>query len=223
MEQETPGAAIGRRVRHMRDHGLWTRSELAERTGLSRQAITNLELGTSDRPRRGTIEKLAGALGVDIETLLEGVGDEAPKAEARRSSETEERRAKLEEVGEDYRDEREGLERYIVRWERWLETGGVPPEAVREFLTAARTWYPVLRGLVRTELTQISGVLGLDPSPVLADEAKAESALLPLLERYGALWEGLAGVWAERHPEDEGQAPADLAARRDETLRRTAS
>ena len=223
MEQETPGAAIGRRVRHMRDHGLWTRSELAERTGLSRQAIANLELGTSDRPRRGTIEKLARALGVDIETLLEGVGDEAPKAEARRSSETEERRAKLEEVGEDHRDEREGLERYVFRWERWLETGGVPEEAVREFLTAARTWYPVLRGLVRTELTQISGVLGLDPSPVLADEAKAESALLPLLERYGALWERLAGVWAERHPEDEGQAPADLAARRDETLRRTAS
>jgi transcriptional regulator with XRE-family HTH domain len=84
MEQETPGAAIGRRVRRMRDHGLWTRSELAERTGLSRQAIANLELGTSDRPRRGTIEKLAGALGVDIETLLEGMdgaegaADDAP-------------------------------------------------------------------------------------------------------------------------------------------------
>jgi transcriptional regulator with XRE-family HTH domain len=87
MEQETPGAAIGRRVRHLRDHGLWTRSELAERTGLSRQAIANLELGTSDRPRRGTIEKLARALGVDIETLLGGVGDEAPKAEASRPEE----------------------------------------------------------------------------------------------------------------------------------------
>jgi transcriptional regulator with XRE-family HTH domain len=223
MLEETPGVIIGRKVRRLRDAGLWTRDELAAMAGVSRQAIAHLELGLADRPRRTTIEKLSGALGVDIETLLEGVGDEDPKAEARRWSETEERRAKLEEVGEDHRDEREGLERYVFRWERWIEIGGVPEAAVREFLTAARTWYPVLRGLVRTELTQISGVLGLDPSPVLADEAKAESALLPLLERYGALWERLAGVWAERHPEDEGQAPADLAARRDETLRRTAS
>jgi transcriptional regulator with XRE-family HTH domain len=71
MEQETPGAAIGRRVRRLRDHGLWTRSELADRAGISRHAITHLELGISARPRRGTIEKLAGALGVGVETLLE--------------------------------------------------------------------------------------------------------------------------------------------------------
>jgi transcriptional regulator with XRE-family HTH domain len=208
---------IGEQLREHRDKALLTQDELGKMAGLSGYTISRIESDQVE-PRVSTMRKIAGALGIKPEELTT-----RPKSEARRSSETEERRAKLEEVGEDHRDEREGLERYVLRWERWLETGGVPEEAVREFLTAARTWYPVLRGLVRTELTQISGVLGLDPSPVLADEAKAESALLPLLERYGALWERLAGVWAERHPEDEGQAPADLAARRDETLRRTAS
>ncbi len=208
---------IGEQLREHRDKALLTQDELGKMAGLSGYTISRIESDQVE-PRVSTMRKIAGALGIKPEELTT-----RPKSEARRSSETEERRAKLEEVGEDHRDEREGLERYVLRWERWLETGGVPEEAVREFLTAARTWYPVLRGLVRTELTQISGVLGLDPSPVLADEAKAESALLPLLERYGALWERLAGVWAERHPEDEVQAPADLAARRDETLRRTAS
>ncbi len=73
MAEETAGAIIGRNVRHLRDAGLWTRSELAEKSGVSRQAIAHMELGISDRPRRGTIEKLAKGLGVDVETLLEGV------------------------------------------------------------------------------------------------------------------------------------------------------
>ena len=73
MAEETAGAIIGRNVRNLRDAGLWTRSELAEKSGVSRQAIAHLELGTSDRPRRGTIEKLARGLGVEVETLLKGV------------------------------------------------------------------------------------------------------------------------------------------------------
>jgi transcriptional regulator with XRE-family HTH domain len=73
MAEETAGAIIGRNVRHLRDAGLWTRSELAEKSGVSRQAIAHMELGISDRPRRGTIEKLAKGLGVDVETLLAGV------------------------------------------------------------------------------------------------------------------------------------------------------
>jgi len=81
MAEETPGAIIGRTVRRLRDAGLWTRDELAERSGVSRQAIAHLELGASDRPRRVTVEKLAKGLGVDVETLLAGVDGEAPKGE----------------------------------------------------------------------------------------------------------------------------------------------
>ena len=79
MAEETAGAIIGRNVRNLRDAGLWTRSELAEKSGVSRQAIAHLELGTSDRPRRSTIEKLARGLGVEVETLLKGVeGSDVP-------------------------------------------------------------------------------------------------------------------------------------------------
>ena len=220
MAEERAGAIIGRNVRRLRDGGLWTREELAAKAGVARQTIAHLELGTSGRPRRGTIEKIAGALDVPIETLLAGTDGETPKAEAPRSSEEERRRVQLEEVRHGYRETREGVEDYVVRWERWLETGGIPEEAVREFLVAARAWYPALRDLLRSELTEISIVLGLEPSPMLANEAKAESALLPLVDRYGRLGQRLTEVWAERHPEEE--APVDFAARRDDLLSRTA-
>jgi transcriptional regulator with XRE-family HTH domain len=115
MEQETPGAAIGRRVRALRDHGLWTRSELAVRAGVSRPAIANLELGNSDRPRRGTIEKLAKALGVDVETLLTD-GGAVPLPTARRPDEA------FRIVGRIEEDADGGNRRvWVVKW-------AVPPE-----------------------------------------------------------------------------------------------
>ena len=83
MAEETAGAIIGRNVRRLRDGGLWTREELADRARVSRQTIAHLELGTSGKPRRVTIEKLARALGVPVATLLAGTdGDALPKAQS---------------------------------------------------------------------------------------------------------------------------------------------
>jgi transcriptional regulator with XRE-family HTH domain len=115
MLEETPGVIIGRKVRRLRDAGLWTREELAAMAGVSRQAIAHLELGIAIRPRRGTVEKLARALGVDIETLLEGVGDEAPKAEALRPEEA------FRAVGRVVEDENDN------QWFRWAVKWNVPP------------------------------------------------------------------------------------------------
>ena len=81
MAEESVGAIIGRNVRALRERGLYTRRELAARTNISHQTIAHLEQGTSDRPRRRTIEALAGALGVDVETLLAGVPT-TPRQEA---------------------------------------------------------------------------------------------------------------------------------------------
>ena len=58
-----------------------------------------------------------------------------------------------------------------MRWERWLDTGGIPEEAVREFLVAATALYPALLGLLRDELTAIVGVLGIKVVDELPDEA----------------------------------------------------
>jgi len=226
MAEATPGEIIGRNIRAVREAGLYTRSELAKRSGVSASTIEDVELGLSARPRRTTIEKLARGLGVDVERLMEGAGgDEAPKAEAPPSQrslfnglEEEQRRYQLEEIRQSYREEREGVEGYIVRWERWLETGGIPEEAVREFLVSARAWYPTLLGLLRSELTEITMALGIEVADKLPDEAKAESALLPLADRFWELGQRLTEVWAERYPEEK--PPIDFQEHRDEMLRR---
>lgn len=130
--------------------------------------------------------------------------------------EEERRRTVLEEIRESYREEREGVEHYLARWEqRWITTSAIPEEAVRESLVAARTFYPVLRGLSISELTEISMVLRIDG---LTEEAKAESSLLPLVDRYWELGRKLTEAWNESSHEDP---PIDFQARRELRLRRT--
>ena len=82
MAEEAPGAAIGRTVRQLRERGMWTRGEVAERSGLNEQTIAHIELGISRRPRRGTLEKIARVLGVPVETLLGQETTPGPKVEA---------------------------------------------------------------------------------------------------------------------------------------------
>jgi transcriptional regulator with XRE-family HTH domain len=71
MAEASPGAIIGRNLRTVREAKLFSRAELAERSGVSLAGIDNLERGLSARPRRRTIEKLARALQVDVDTLME--------------------------------------------------------------------------------------------------------------------------------------------------------
>jgi transcriptional regulator with XRE-family HTH domain len=68
----SPGEIIGRNVRTAREAKLFSRPDLAKRSGLSLAGIDHLERGLSTRPRRRTIEKLANALDVDIDALMEG-------------------------------------------------------------------------------------------------------------------------------------------------------
>jgi len=120
MAEEKAGAIIGRKVRRLRDGGLWTREELAAKAGVSRQTIAHLELGTAGRPRRGTIEKLAEALDVPIETLLAGT-DGAAEAPLPRTREecafVAVRQVEKDENGDE--------------WFRWVVKWGVPQENER--------------------------------------------------------------------------------------------
>ena len=72
METQTPGQIIGANIRTVRTAGMFTRHELADRAGLSVQGIIRIEQGRSARPRRASIEKIAEALEVPVERLLEG-------------------------------------------------------------------------------------------------------------------------------------------------------
>lgn len=193
------------------DAGL-TISELARRAGVTRDTISNAERGRHGL-QASTLHKLARALGRTPSELLAQEERLAPKAESRSTFEPsfndaledERRRAKLEEVKESYREEREGVERYLARWEQgWTTLSAIPEEAVREFLLAASAFYPVLCGLLVNELTTITSILDLDltESGMLPEEAKAESSLLPLAERYWELGRKLNEAWNESSHED---------------------
>lgn len=80
MAETSPGAIIGRNVRAVRERNLFSRTDLAERSGVSLAGIDHLERGQSARPRRRTIEKLAEALDVDVDTLMTEAA--SPLAEA---------------------------------------------------------------------------------------------------------------------------------------------
>lgn len=64
------------RLRSVRERLFVTQEELAQRTGMSRATISRIESG-QQRPRISTVRKLAAALGVLPETLIDWNGDES--------------------------------------------------------------------------------------------------------------------------------------------------
>jgi len=58
------------KLRSVRERLFVTQEELAERTGMSRATISRIESG-QQRPRISTVRKLAAALGVSPEALID--------------------------------------------------------------------------------------------------------------------------------------------------------
>ena len=70
------------RLREVRERRFVTQEELAARTGMSRATISRLESGLQ-RPRISTVRKLAAALGVAPEDLVDwGTGTEGDMGKA---------------------------------------------------------------------------------------------------------------------------------------------
>lgn len=70
--------AIGARVRQARTDRHWTLDELAERTGVSRRMIVNVEQG-SVNPSIGTLLRLSDALGIGLPALVNPSASTAAK------------------------------------------------------------------------------------------------------------------------------------------------
>jgi transcriptional regulator with XRE-family HTH domain len=83
MEEESRGQAIGRRIRAIREEKMFSRRDIAERSGLSRAGLIKLEDGRVDQPRRTTLEKIARVLGVQPDYLILGE-QPAPRPQAPR-------------------------------------------------------------------------------------------------------------------------------------------
>jgi predicted ATPase/DNA-binding XRE family transcriptional regulator len=77
------GLAFGDLLRHQRDSAGLTQEDLAERTGLTPQAISLLERGERRRPQRYTVRKLAEALGLEGRELAEFESAARPPARGR--------------------------------------------------------------------------------------------------------------------------------------------
>jgi transcriptional regulator with XRE-family HTH domain len=62
---------VGERVRNVRRLRMWTQARLAQEAGVSPTTISGIETGKIGRPHFGTLGKLARALGVAPEELLD--------------------------------------------------------------------------------------------------------------------------------------------------------
>ena len=61
---------IGENVADVRRSRMWTQARLADEAGVSPTTVSGIESGRISRPHFGTLRKLAGALGVEPETLI---------------------------------------------------------------------------------------------------------------------------------------------------------
>ena len=69
--RETAVAALGRRVRALRDAKGWSQERLAEQADLDRSYIAGIEVGARN-PSVKALERLATALSVRLSELFEG-------------------------------------------------------------------------------------------------------------------------------------------------------
>lgn len=75
---------LGQRLSEARAAAGLSLSELARRSGVTRQAISNIEMGLAD-PTTETVQRLAYALSVSPAWLAFGTKNSAPDAEPRPS------------------------------------------------------------------------------------------------------------------------------------------
>jgi transcriptional regulator with XRE-family HTH domain len=71
---------VGRRLVAIRERRMWTQGRLAEEAGVSPTTVSGIESGRISRPHFGTLRKLAGALGVESEELVAGLGSDGESA-----------------------------------------------------------------------------------------------------------------------------------------------
>jgi transcriptional regulator with XRE-family HTH domain len=72
--------SVGERVREVREKRRWTQEKLAEKTGLSKGFLSDVENGNSDISSENLL-KVADALGANLDYLVRGGTGESPSRE----------------------------------------------------------------------------------------------------------------------------------------------
>ena len=76
MKDEELAARIAQRVRALREERGWTPAELARRSGVTKTTLSRVEAALRE-PSAGTLESLAGGLGVRVDALFREPTDTA--------------------------------------------------------------------------------------------------------------------------------------------------
>jgi len=61
---------IAKRLKELRNMRRWTQQKLAEKAGLSFNAVTKIEQGAAKHPTLKTLLKLADAFGISLDDLV---------------------------------------------------------------------------------------------------------------------------------------------------------
>lgn len=70
---------LGANVRWLRQKAGLSQDELAERVGISRLALLNIETGATEEPKASTIDRLAEQLGVEVDVLKNPLDEQAAR------------------------------------------------------------------------------------------------------------------------------------------------
>ncbi len=152
MEAASPGATLGDWIRVSRMQQSMSQRELADRSGLSRSYLCDIERGRGAQPSVTTLDKLAAALGVSRMELLRAAGIIEPNPGQERSD----------------------RERRFAALFRDLSPKG--KDAVERF---ARFTHAEEHRWVQPKLTDRKGASGeaiaAQPNPLLFDPARGDS------------------------------------------------
>ena len=177
---------IGREVKRLREERGWSQAKLAVEAEMSVSGVSMIENGQRNLTTT-TLAKLARAFSLEIPDLF-------PKAQAPLPLEDEKRGPF------DFKEAREGLERYCERWEQILAENGLDDRAVEEFFATADGWIAVLDVAVRAEIDELHRATGL-----VGSELFAESEIRRANLRYQDVFSGFVEVLRRGH----GKIPAD--------------
>lgn len=135
VEHAADAASLGRLVREQRARLRLTQAELAERVGVSRSAISELEAGRIEQPRASVFARLAAALGLPAAALLAAAG--YPATEVLLEVETDELAVLAASLARIAGSERAWLRTRLIELRDLLVMRGADRSALRA--TAART------------------------------------------------------------------------------------
>jgi transcriptional regulator with XRE-family HTH domain len=178
------------RIRQLRKERGLSQVKLAVIADMDPATLNRLERGTGN-PNLKTLERVADALGVEV-------ADFFPKAPGRSSPQPS-----LNDALEDFRSMTErfecyhaiqkALDEYREQWEKRLAEGDFDKAALEEAGRALKAFWPAVTAAADAEMGE-GARWGVQP-----EEAAAQSALLPAIQRFQALCERVNRTYREKY------------------------